>query len=56
MRRKPEGFLSHNQINLLQHGIVCQADLKAYSVHGIEACDSCPLISNGDPCVKLDNL
>jgi hypothetical protein len=37
-----------------EHRSICRADLKRFYGREIEACDGCPLISNGCACLKLD--
>jgi hypothetical protein len=35
---------------------ICNADLKSFYGREIEACDSCPLISNGCACIKTSEI
>lgn len=39
-----------------QHRIICNADLKRYAHSPSEACDNCPLVSNGSPCIRMQYL
>ena len=52
--RKPKFPNFHQCKSVVLQGTICRADLNTFGCE--EACDGCPLITNGGSCLKLRGL